>query len=153
MSSDVAWQVGAGARGDDEREPMPSDEEEALLTQIGNMRRDADRLRLLRNAAFSYTLSCDFIKRAVAPIEFTEGRVDACVLLHAAARDSDAFESTVLMALRFEDERNQVRQKLSQAQNTPAVPAAAPPPVRAPSAPKATASWIKKPTGSDEDSD
>jgi len=151
--SGLAWEVGAGQRTDDKREPMPADEEESLLTQIGNMRRDADRLRLLRNAAFSYTMTCDFIKRAIAPIEFSEGRIDACALLHAAASDPANFEGIVLKALRFEDERNKVRERLSQEQTAPAKPAAAAPPVRAPSEPKATTSWMKKPPGSDDDSD
>ena len=132
---------------------LTDDEFASTRQQVQNHQRDADRLRLLKNLVISYTLSCAQAKALVEELQFTEGKVDAAVLLHAGTHDPEQYES-VLAALKFEEQRQQVR---ALCQLAAAPPSAAAPPAPAAQPRKAEPSkemnsWMKKkPADSDDD--
>ena len=112
-------------------------------------------MRIIRNLTFSYSFTSAQAAAFVAEFEFTEAKQEACVLLHAALSD-DNFDA-VLAKLRFDAERDAVRQKVGLAAPAaaPAAPQAKPAAAPRPAAqPKDEVSWMKKkPVDSDEDSD
>ena len=92
--------------GGAELSPLPESEHAQQLQMVRSNQRDNDRLQscqphlrgsVRRDAAF------------VAEFEFTEAKQEACVLLHAAL--SDANFDAVLAKLRFDAERDAVRQE------------------------------------------
>ena len=142
--------------GGAERTPLPDSEHTQQLQMVRSNQRDNDRLRIIRNLTFSYSFTAAQAAAFVAEFEFTEAKHEACVLLHAALSDADNFDA-VLAKLRFDAERDAVRQKVGLAAPAaaPAAPQAKPAAAPRPAAqPKDEVSWMKKkPADSDEDSD
>ena len=97
------------AREQGERTPLPDSEHTQQLQMVRSNQRDNDRLRIIRNLTFSYSFTAAQAAAFVAEFEFTEAKQEACVLLHAALSD-DNFDA-VLAKLRFDAERDAVRQK------------------------------------------
>ena len=141
--------------GGAERTPLPDSEHTQQLQMVRFNQRDNDRLRIIRNLTFSYSFTSAQAAAFVAEFECTEAKQEACVLLHAALSDAD-FDA-VLAKLRFDAERDAVRQKVGLAAPAaaPAAPQAKPAAAPRPAAqPKDEVSWMKKkPVDSDEDSD
>lgn len=140
--------------GGADRTPLPDSEHTQQLQMVRSNQRDNDRLRIIRNLTFSYSISSAQAAAFVAEFEFTEAKQEACVLLHAAL--SDANFDAVLAKLRFDAERDAVRQKVGLAAPAaaPAAPQAKPAAPRPAAQPKDEVSWMKKkPVDSDEDSD
>lgn len=111
-------------------------------------------MRLLRNLILSYTMSCEQAKAFAEEVEFTEAKVEVAVLLFAATHDRERYD-LVLSALRFEEQRNQVRKQCGFGDAVPA-PTSAPAPALAKAAgpAKDATSWMrKKKDDSDDDDD
>mmetsp|Transcript_48723 Transcript_48723/g.104011 ORF Transcript_48723/g.104011 Transcript_48723/m.104011 type:complete len:161 (+) Transcript_48723:203-685(+) len=160
MASELLWVTGQGTRAPQDTEPLPQAEAAALSQQVrAPGTKDKDRLRLIRNTAVSYTLTCTQISNLITALEFSDARVALAAELFGQASDPHEYETVVLaVALRFEDERAAVRQRLGNT-NASSKRAIEPPkgtakPI-AQSAPKDEASWMRpKPSSdSDEDSD
>ena len=112
-------------------------------------------MRLLRNLILSYTMSCEQAKAFAEEVEFTEAKVEVAVLLFAATHDHERYD-LVLSALRFEEQRNQVRKQCGFGDAVPAPTISAPAPALAKAAgpAKDATSWMrKKKDDSDDDDD
>ena len=91
MAADLAWSTGAGKRVST-AVPIEENEAENLFNQVRAQARDKDKLRLLSNCVLSYSIPCTLAARFVSTLEFTEARVDACVLFWDAVSDQGSFE-------------------------------------------------------------
>ena len=139
--------------GGAERTPLPPSEHTQQLAHTKQLP-DKDRLKLLRNLTFSYTLTCAQAAEFVAEFEFSDAKQEAAALLHPALSDPSSF-SAVLAKLRFESERAAVRQQLglSAAPAPPPAAPAAPPPAAAARPARDEVSWMKKKPAADSDDD
>ena len=137
--------------GGAERTPLPDSEHAQQLQMVRSNQRDNDRLRIIRNLTFAYSFSSAQAAAFVAEFECTEAKQEAC----GCAALSDANFDAVLAKLRFDAERDAVRQKVGLAAPAaaPAAPQAKPAAAPRPAAQPTRSLDEKEAVDSDEDSD
>eukprot|EP00164_Ancoracysta_twista_P011576 GFYU01017880.1.p1 GENE.GFYU01017880.1~~GFYU01017880.1.p1 ORF type:complete len:139 (-),score=40.19 GFYU01017880.1:340-720(-) len=99
-------------RGDGSRVPLDTDEYDGLKEQISRQRTDKDRMRLIKNIAENYSITCQQAKEIIDLQHMSDGKVDAGVTLHPVIVDPEKFSQVLQDAYKFEEERADVRKAL-----------------------------------------
>ncbi|KAL1511055.1 hypothetical protein AB1Y20_005879 [Prymnesium parvum] len=146
-----------GRAGAAERPVIGEQEFGALVVLIRNNQRDSDRLRIIRNELVSYCFTCAQAAALLKEIEFQDAKAEAAVRLFSGLVDREQFDSVVLNALQFDEQRQAVRQQVGYVAvpEKPAVSPAQTTTFKSSGESKSESSWLqRKPAkDSDEDSD
>ena len=93
--------------------PIDAGALEGALERMSSSPSDRDRGRILRSLVGNFTCTCDEALRLVRAMHDSPATVAAAVSVHAMLRDQERFEAVVLAGLRWEEERQDVRDALA----------------------------------------
>ena len=80
-----------------------------LLTQLGRVNGDKDRIRLVNAASDGFSFSCDQIKRIVDKVQYGDALTTTAINLYGKCTDPDNFEAIVFKALQFDEDKQTVK--------------------------------------------
>ena len=80
-----------------------------LITQLERVNGDKDRIRLVNAASDGFSFDCEQIKRLVDVVQYGDAVTTTAINLYGKCTDPDRYESVVLAALQFDEDRATVK--------------------------------------------
>jgi len=93
-------------------EPIPRKVLDDLKEQLDRMPRDNDRIRLIRQVAINYTLTCAEVKELAEAQRYGQSAVDTVVLSFPKLSDPQGI-GLVIESFKYPEDKAQIRSQLA----------------------------------------